>query len=73
MSEDNPQLRGKLISEYFTGDTNDCRVKVGDIEMRMIADAGTYRKFGADTGIGLDIAEFMVFPASDDDFGKILT
>jgi len=66
-------LRGKLVSEYFTGDTNDCRVKAGNTELRVIAGADTYRKFSPDDTIGLHITDFMVFPASDSDFGKILT
>ena len=73
ITEDEPQLRGKLVSEFFTGDTNDCRIAVGGSELRVIADAATYGKFRGDETIGLKITDMLVFPAGSEDFRKIKT
>ena len=73
ISEENAHFRGKLLSEYFTGDTNDCRITAGGNELRMITDAATYKHFSDSETIGLYITDFMVFPASDSDFRKIMT
>ena len=73
ISEENAHFRGKLLSEYFTGDTNDCRITAGGNELRMITDAATYKHFSVSETIGLYITDFMVFPASYSDFRKIMT
>ncbi len=73
ITDGNAQLRGKLVSEYFTGDTNDCRIAVGGSDIRVIADAATYGRFSPDETIGLEISDMLVFPAAGDDFRKIRT
>ena len=69
----NAHLNGRIVSEYFNGDVNDCRVLTGDKELRVIAEASTYGKFGKDSTVGLEIADFLVFPESDNDYRKIMT
>ena len=66
-------LHGKLVSEFFTGDTNDCRISVGSSELRVIADAATYGKFSSEDTIGLEITDMLVFPSASDDLTKIRT
>jgi len=66
-------LHGKLVSEFFTGDTNDCRIAVGSSELRVIADAATYRRFSPEDTIGIEITDMLVFPSSSDDLTKIRT
>ena len=66
-------LHGKLVSEFFTGDTNDCRIAVGSSELRVIADAATYGKFSSEDTIGLEITDMLVFPSASDDLTKIRT
>ena len=73
ITDTDSHLHGRLISEYFTGDTNDCRIAVGQSELRMIADAGTFGRFSPEDTINLTITDFMVFPASDKDLRKIMT
>lgn len=69
---DSASLRGKIVSEYYMGDGNDCRVKFGDNQLRVMADATTFGKWqGKD--IGLEVSKFMVFPESANDYRKILT
>ena len=60
-------LNGTLVSEYYMGDINDCRVKVGEQELRVIADADTYRTFRIGDRIGLEIKEFLVLPHEKND------
>ncbi len=70
---DKGHIRGRILNEYFMGDVDDCRVKVGEAELRVAADASVYRRFGKHEEIGLDIADFLVFPDTGDQFRKILT
>jgi ABC-type Fe3+/spermidine/putrescine transport system ATPase subunit len=57
-------LHGKIVSEFFMGDVNDCRVQIGEKELRVISDASTYGKFGREETIGLEISDFLVFIAA---------
>lgn len=66
-------LHGRVVSEFFMGDVNDCRVQVGEKELRVIADASTYGRFGKEEIVGLEISEFMVFPDNGEDYDEILT
>ena len=66
-------LHGKIVSEFFMGDVNDCRVQIGEKELRVISDASTYGKFGREETIGLEISDFLVFPDNGEDFDEILT
>ncbi len=65
-------LNGSVGSEFFMGDTNDCRVKVGEQTLRVIADADTYQNFKIGDTVGLEIRDFLVFPETEEDSTKIL-
>ena len=54
-------LEGVLESLYYLGDVNDCRVRVGDTAVRVIAPG--YSRGGLRTGerVRLGVREFMVF------------
>ncbi len=60
-------LNGTVITEFFMGDTNDCRVQVGKEILRVIADAATYQDFKTGTSVGLEIRDFLVFPQVSQD------
>ncbi|MBQ3797778.1 MAG: ABC transporter ATP-binding protein [Butyrivibrio sp.] len=65
-------IKGKIVSEYYMGENNDCRIQLGQNQIRTIADAGSYGKWSGQD-IGLEISDFMVFPESGEDYHKILT
>lgn len=58
------ELTGKVVSQYYLGDVNDCRVNVGGQTVRVIADPYTYRELNIGDEVGLHIRDFIAF---DDD------
>ncbi len=66
------KLSGTVVSEYYLGDGNDCRIKFGDSQLRVITDAATFGNLlGKD--IGMEFSSFMVFPENAEDELRILT
>ena len=63
-AKENAELHGKVISQYYLGDVNDCRVNVGGQTVRVIADPYTYRELHIGDEVGLHIRDFIAF---DDD------
>ncbi len=59
-SFDGPLL-GKLETQYYLGDVNDCRVRVGDTLLRVIAPGYEYGSLSLQQDVRLAIREFMVF------------
>ena len=57
-------LKGKLESQYYLGDVNDCRVRIGNTLVRVIAPGYAYRTLKNGQDVTLDIRDEMVF---DDD------
>lgn len=72
---DRAQLTGKLISQFFLGDVNDCRVALSDsVMLRVIADPYTHRSLKTGEQVNLAVHTMMVFPDDGtDDLLKILT
>ena len=70
--EDGARFIGKIVSEFYMGDSNDCRISLGGVNLRAITDASTYGKW-REQDIGIEISRFMVFPENGEDFRKILT
>ena len=64
MSKGQGGIRGKVERVYYLGDVTDCRVKVGEALVRVIADGFSHREFHAGDEVLLDVREFIVF--SDD-------
>ena len=60
-AEDGP-LKGNLETVYYLGDVTDCRVRVGDALVRVIA--GGWQAGSLQTGreVRLQVRDFMVFP-----------
>ena len=57
-------LQGVLEAQYYLGDVDDCRVRVGDALVRVIADGAMYRLLREGQKVRLAVRDFMVF---DDD------
>ena len=60
IADDGP-LTGALEAQYYLGDTDDCRVRVGDALVRVIAPGWDYRLLHTGQPVRLAIREFMVF------------
>ena len=58
--EDGP-LEGTLETQYYLGDTDDCRVRVGDTLVRVIAPGYMYRQLKAGETVRLSVRDLMIF------------
>ncbi len=58
------ELEGILESQYYLGDVDDCRVRVGEILVRVIANGYEFQNLQDGQKVSLGIRDFMVF---DDD------
>ena len=58
-------LKGRLEAQYYLGDVDDCRVRVGDTLVRVIANGYEYSQLKDGQEVCLGIRDFMVF--EDDD------
>ncbi len=54
-------LTGTLEKQYYLGDVDDCRVRVGDTLVRVIANGYIYRSMKLGQQVRLGIRNFMVF------------
>ncbi|MBR6028094.1 MAG: ABC transporter ATP-binding protein [Clostridia bacterium] len=61
MSGEPGGIRGVLTRLYYLGDVCDCRVKVGESEVRVIADGHASRGFTPGDEVSLSVREFIVF------------
>ena len=55
------ELEGILESQYYLGDVDDCRVRVGDTLVRVIANGYEYRGLTEGQKVRMNIRGFMVF------------
>ncbi|MBR4457695.1 MAG: ABC transporter ATP-binding protein [Clostridia bacterium] len=58
---DDGELKGVLEAQYYLGDVDDCRVRVGDVLVRVIAGGSKYGKLKTGEKVRLAIRDFMVF------------
>ncbi len=54
-------LSGTLESQYYLGDVDDCRVRVGDTLVRVIVNGHEYKTLTPGQPVRLGIRDFMVF------------
>ena len=54
-------LAGILETQYFLGDTDDCRVRTGDTLVRIITDGHAYSAMNEGDSVRFDISEFIVY------------
>ena len=54
-------LNGTLEAQYYLGDVDDCRVRIGNTLVRVIANGHEYKNLRDGQPVSLGIREFMVF------------
>ncbi len=54
-------LEGTLEQQYYLGDVDDCRVRVGDTLMRVIANGYEYKGLREGQKVRMNVRSFMVF------------
>ena len=59
-SEDG-ELTGTLETQYYLGDVDDCRVRIGDTLLRVITDGYAYKTLREGADVRLTVREFIVF------------
>ena len=64
-------LNGVLENQYYLGDVDDCRVRVGDVLVRVIANGYEYKTLKIGQNVRINIRDFMVF-ADDGSLEKML-
>ena len=60
-AEDGP-LSGTLETLYYLGDVTDCRVRVGETLVRVIAGGWQHSRLAAGQAVRLQVRDMMVFP-----------
>lgn len=73
MRRDRGVLKGTLAKAYYLGDTNDCRVRIGDADVRVIAAGHTYGQIPEGEELWLDFDEYLVFEDDGVDQTRILS
>ncbi len=66
LSAENGHLKGKLISQYYLGDIDDCRVDIGGLTVRVIAPPETYMRMKPGDTVYLTFREQMLFEDEGD-------
>jgi iron(III) transport system ATP-binding protein len=70
----NGDFSGTIVSKFYLGDVNDCRVDIGGEHLRVIAEPKSFDSFNEGDTIQLRVDEFSVFPdTGETDLTKILT
>ncbi len=57
----NGSLQGRLETQYYLGDVNDCRVRAGDALIRVIAGGWEYGEVRIGETVRLGVRDYMVF------------
>ena len=55
------EIRGRLEARYYLGDVDDCRVRVGDTAVRVIASGFAYKTLRDGQKVRMNIRDIMVF------------
>ena len=62
MSKEGGDASGKIERMYYLGDVNDCRIRVGNAEVRVICEGLSHREFSREDSVFLTVRECIVFP-----------
>ena len=74
IDEEDGTIDAKLVSQFYLGDVNDCKVDLGNENIvRVIDHVETYGMFEENSNIKLRIKNFMVFEDDGKDYTKIIT
>ena len=66
LSTEKGDLKGKLVSQYYLGDIDDCRVDIGGLTVRVIAPPETYMLMKPGDDVYLTFREQMLFEDEGD-------
>ena len=55
------ELTGTLETQYFLGDTDDCRVRTGDTLVRIVTDGHDYSRMKEGSSVRFTVSEFIVY------------
>lgn len=58
---ENGILKGTLEAQYYLGDVDDCRVRIGDTLIRVITGGSEYKKLRDGQEVSLGVRDIMVF------------
>ncbi len=58
---ENGELSGKLEAQYYLGDVDDCRVRIGDTVVRVITDGYAYTEMKEGMDMRLSIRDMIIF------------
>ena len=58
---ENGELSGKLETQYYLGDVDDCRVRIGDTVVRVITDGYAYTEMKEGMDVRLSIRDMIIF------------
>jgi iron(III) transport system ATP-binding protein len=61
MSKTEGELKGKLINKFYLGDSTDCRVQVGDTEVRVIEKGAAFAEYVDGEDVYLSFGHMMIF------------
>ena len=74
IDEKDGTIDAKLVSQFYLGDVNDCKVDLGNNNVvRVIDHVETYGVYEENADIKLRIKNFMVFDDDGKDYTKIIT
>ena len=60
-TDDGP-LHGTLERQYYLGDVDDCRVRIGESLVRVITNGFAFRTLKTGAAVTLGVRDMMVFP-----------
>ncbi|NMA62183.1 MAG: ABC transporter ATP-binding protein [Firmicutes bacterium] len=67
-------LKGKLLTQFYLGDVNDCRIDIGGEVIRVIAESESYGALQENQEISLYLKDFLVYEDDGkDDHTSIIT
>jgi iron(III) transport system ATP-binding protein len=67
-------FEGTLISKFYLGDVNDCRIDLGGEQIRVIAEPTSFDTSEVGQSFNIRVDEFTVFvDTGEDEHSKILT
>ena len=58
---DDGELSGTLETQYYMGDVDDCRVRIGDTLVRVITDGFAYKNMTEGQAVRLSVRDYIVF------------
>lgn len=66
-------LTGKLLSQFYLGDVNDCRIDLGGEVVRIVAESDSHDSLVENQEISLYLKDFLVYPDDGGDHTSIIT